>query len=315
MRISRHIYLVLGFFFLGTAFVLAQQQDIKGSKDHPLIKRYPGSIIREYEWKEFDEYELPVGPMKGRKFQKTQHLEGKITRLRYHNPRGRSSLELFRNYAQALRQAGFQTLFTCTQQECGEALNTDFKPSRLGWVGFFSAQEYNRYVAANLARPEGDVYVAVNVYESPGEAHRTTTLYVVEVKPMEAGLVTVNAEALAGDIERAGHVAVYGIYFDTGKAEVKPDSETTLGEIAKLLQQNPKLKLHVIGHTDNVGELAMNMDLSRRRAEAVVQVLTTKHGVAAARVHSDGVGPYAPVASNDTDEGRAKNRRVELVKQ
>ncbi len=300
---------------LAVTLTAAQEQDAEGSKDHPLIKRYPGSIIREYGWKEFDEYELPVGPVKGGKFQKTQRLEGKITRLRYHNPSGRSSLEVFRNYAMALQQAGFETLFACKQQECGEALETDGRPARLGWVGFYSAQEYNRYVAAKLSRPEGDVYLAVNVYESPTETYRTTTLYVVEVKPMESGLVTVDAAALAGDIARTGHVAVYGIYFDTGKAEVKPESEATLKEIAKLLEENPELKVHVVGHTDNVGELAMNMELSRARADAVVKVLTTKYRVPAARLRADGVGPLAPVASNDAEEGRAKNRRVELVKQ
>jgi len=158
------------------------------------------------------------------------------------------------------------------------------------------------------------VYVSLNVW-GPGAARPQVSLYVVDMKPMEAGLITVDAAALAGDIARTGHVAVYGIYFDTGKAEVKPESDATLKEIAKLLQQDPKLKLHVVGHTDNVGEIAMNMDLSRRRGNAVVQALTSKHGIAAARLRADGVGPLTPVASNDTEEGRSKNRRVELVKQ
>ena len=132
---------------------------------------------------------------------------------------------------------------------------------------------------------------------------------------MESGLVTVNAAALAGDISRTGHSAVYGIYFDTGKADVKPESDAALKEIAKMLQENPALKLLVVGHTDNVGTLASNMDLSKRRAAAVVQVLTATNGVAAARLLAQGAGPLAPVASNGTEEGRAKNRRVELVEQ
>jgi OOP family OmpA-OmpF porin len=140
-------------------------------------------------------------------------------------------------------------------------------------------------------------------------------LDVIETKAMQSGLVVVNAESLAGDITRTGHASVYGIYFDTGKAEVKPESEATLQEIAKLLQQNPQLKLYVVGHTDNVGNLASNMDLSQRRADAVLSALTTKHGVAATRLHAVGNGPTSPVASNDAEEGRAKNRRVELVKQ
>jgi OmpA-OmpF porin, OOP family len=151
------------------------------------------------------------------------------------------------------------------------------------------------------------------VYDSGSDIKAFLT--VVEVKPMETGLVTVNAESLAADITRTGHASVYGISFDTGKAEVKPESDATLKEIAKLLQHNPQLKLYVVGHTDNVGTLSSNMDLSQRRAEAVLNVLTTRNGVAVARLHAVGDGPTAPVASNDSDEGRAKNRRVELVKQ
>jgi outer membrane protein OmpA-like peptidoglycan-associated protein len=132
---------------------------------------------------------------------------------------------------------------------------------------------------------------------------------------METGLVTVNAEVLAEDIAKRGHVSVYGIYFDTGKADVKLESEPTLKEIARLLQQNPKLNLYVVGHTDNVGTLSSNMELSKLRAEAVVKVLISKHRIDTKRLHPVGVGPLAPVASNKTEEGRAKNRRVELVEQ
>jgi len=169
----------------------------------------------------------------------------------------------------------------------------------------------SRRLSAKLNRPEGDVYASLNLWQT--SVFPEANVDIIEMQPMEAGLVTVNAEALAGDISRTGHVAIYGIYFDTGKADLKPESEPTLAEIAKLLQRNPQLKLHVVGHTDSVGELAMNMDLSKRRAQAVVLALTTQHGIAAARLRPEGVGPLSPVASNKTEEGRAQNRRVELV--
>ena len=140
-------------------------------------------------------------------------------------------------------------------------------------------------------------------------------LDVLEAKPLEGGMVTVSADALGRDIERTGHAAVYGIYFDTGKADVKPESDATLKEIAKLLRQDPTLKLYVVGHTDNQGALAANMELSRRRADAVVKLLVTRYSVSAARLSPQGDGPTAPVSSNDSETGRAKNRRVELVKQ
>ncbi len=132
---------------------------------------------------------------------------------------------------------------------------------------------------------------------------------------MDSSLVAVNADSLTSDISRTGHASDYGIYFDTGKADVKPESDATLKEIAKLLQKNAQLKLYVVGHTDNVGNLASNQDLSQRRADAVAQLLSAKYGVLAARLRAIGDGPSAPVASNDSEEGRAKNRRVELVKQ
>jgi OOP family OmpA-OmpF porin len=127
--------------------------------------------------------------------------------------------------------------------------------------------------------------------------------------------VVANAAALSTGINGAGHIVVNGILFDTAKADVKPESDPALQEVAKLLKGNPALKVYVVGHTDNVGALAANIDLSRRRAAAVVLSLTTKYGASAAQLQSYGDGPYAPVATNDSDDGRALNRRVELVKQ
>ena len=120
---------------------------------------------------------------------------------------------------------------------------------------------------------------------------------------------------MAKGILAEGHVPVYGVYFETNSAELKAESASALKEIATLLQQTPALKLYVVGHTDNVGAMAANVALSRRRAASVVTALQTRHRIDAARLQADGVGPLAPVASNDNDEGRAKNRRVELVKQ
>jgi OmpA-OmpF porin, OOP family len=127
--------------------------------------------------------------------------------------------------------------------------------------------------------------------------------------------VVANAAALSTGINGVGHIVVNGILFDTGKADVKPESDPARQEVAKLLKGHPALKVYVVGHTDNVGGLAANMDLSKRRAAAVVLSLTTKYGVSAAQLQSFGAGPYAPVVSNDAAEGRALNRRVELVKQ
>jgi outer membrane protein OmpA-like peptidoglycan-associated protein len=288
---------------------------MEGSKDHPLITRYPGSYIAKYLTKEFDEFSLPLGPVEEEnKITKNQHLEGKITRIVYVAPAGRTVLEVFRNYQSALKKAGFETLFTCGPQGCGSTIANAYANSGDN-TDYWGPEHGIHYISAKLARPEGDVYVSLLVDDQGPDSRANAELYVIEVKPMESDLITVNAASLAKDINRTGHASVYGIYFDTGKADVKPESDATLKEIAKLLQGDPSLKLYVVGHTDNQGALDMNMDLSRRRAEAVLSALTTKYAVPAVRLKAYGSGPYAPVASNDSEAGRAKNRRVELVKQ
>ncbi len=125
--------------------------------------------------------------------------------------------------------------------------------------------------------------------------------------------VTMDATAMASSIADTGSVAIYGINFDTAKSDIKPESEPAIDEIAKLLTNKPALKVYIVGHTDMVGEAASNVRLSQARAQAVITALVTRHGIAVSRLIAFGNGPYAPVASNKTDEGRAKNRRVELV--
>lgn len=292
----------------------AQEPDVEGSKDHPLISRYPGAVIEKYDTAAFDQFKLPLGPLVNEKLGKSQTLEGKITHIEYGVPAGRSILEIHRNYESALKKAGFTTLFSCTNvQGCGEGNPTLYSPNGdedWSWTsGCY-------YTSARAKTTEGVVHVSLLIGQWASlERGSHITLYVVESKPMEGDLVKVDAMVLADDISKTGHTAVYGIYFDTARADIKPESAAAIQEIAKMLQQNAQLKLLVVGHTDNTGDLAANMDLSKRRAAAVVQTLVSKQGIAASRLAAQGAGPLAPVASNKTDEGRAKNRRVELVEQ
>lgn len=161
-----------------------------------------------------------------------------------------------------------------------------------------------------LVRGTSEIWTEVGVGDGGNNYH----VVVVEKAGMKQEVVA-SADVWKSDLGATGHAAVYGIYFDTGKSVIKPESAPALKEVAKLLAGDPALKLWVVGHTDSVGALDANMKLSQARAEAVAAALTTAHGVAAARLKGCGVGPLAPVASNDTEAGRAKNRRVELVKQ
>jgi outer membrane protein OmpA-like peptidoglycan-associated protein len=306
-----------------------------------LVSRYTGSTLIGYHHREFDEFVIPLGPIEGKAgggFQPTkqQRVEGQATRLMYVSPAGRSPLEVLRNYEDALTRAGFAPLYRCAGNQCGALFGNVatflYPPSRqlqygnggpLDYAqGVYTAIEDPRYIALRRTGPDGDAYVslfvAVNRFSLAARevAGRTIALLDVVVHAkMETGKVTVNAAAMAREINATGRVALYGISFDTGMAIIKPESEATLGEIAKLMKEDPKLNLYVVGHTDNVGAFEQNLALSDRRAAAVVESLTKRFGVAASRLRAMGVGPVAPVAPNVTDDGRAKNRRVELVRQ
>ena len=313
-KLSMRIFAICFAGALTAAICGAQPTDIPNSKDHPLVTRYPGSVITEYSYSEFDEVLFPLSKASGHDvYQNSKRVEGKVTRIVYDAPAHRSMLEIYRNYESALLKGGFQPLWSCVNHDgCGD------DPIQIGSHGRedWSWDSGQRFLAARSPRTTGDAYVSVHFgqWKNPDRGVQVV-LIVAELKPMEGGLITVDAAALANDITTTGHSAVYGIYFDTAKAEVKPESDAALKEIAKLLQQTPALKLLVVGHTDSVGTLASNMDLSKRRADSVVVALTTKYGVAAARLAAQGCGPLAPVASNKSEDGRAKNRRVELVEQ
>jgi OOP family OmpA-OmpF porin len=252
--------------------------DSPGCKDHRFFSRMPGYWIHSCSQKDFDAHSFDIG--KGKK----ERVEGRLTEIRYYPDSGRSSkpseLQILRNYENAITKLGGTVI---TSDKGKESLRL-VKDGKEVWVE----------VWAEFTGKHG--------------------LVIVEKDAMKQDVVA-NADAFSKDIRSTGHAAVYGIYFDTGKSVVKPESDAALGEIAKLLKADAGLKVHVVGHTDNVGSMDSNMKLSQARAEAVVKVLTGKYGMAAARLKSYGVASLAPVASNDAEEGRAKNRRVELVKQ
>ncbi len=273
----------------------------------------------------FDRYLLPLGKFgKDNKFSKSKELRGEIVQTTYSIPANHSILEIFENYREALENAGFEILFELDKKE---------EPSWSRWTDMFvratsrnsrCEQEIKyslhyadegHFVAAKLTSTEGDFYVAICM--AKGNWHNYTTLQqdIIHIKPMNRGLVKITSEIMEQKLNQVGHVALYGIYFDFNKATLKPESEPVLKEIAQLLKTNPGLKLYVVGHTDNVGPLDYNMKLSKARATAVVKRLVAKYGISPDRLKPFGVGPLCPVASNSTEQGRAKNRRVELVAQ
>ncbi|MDA8114252.1 MAG: OmpA family protein [Acidithiobacillus sp.] len=314
---TRHRGWTYGVLLAAFAFALlvpmarVQSQDAEGCHDSPLMTRYPGSSIVRCFHTEFGQFVLPLGPAVGEnKLAKSMKVEGKITRIMYLAPDQVSPIEIWNNYETALKNAGFATLFRCHTDACrnGDWDVRLFQNQEDPWDNYAG---YQYQLTAQQSGPNGTIYVSLHLTNKPVQI----TLDIVEPHAMAAGMIRVNATAMAAALSQSGHIALYGIYFDTGKADLKPASNGTLREIAALLKRQPTLKLYVVGDTDNVGDFASNMDLSDRRAAAVVTALTEYYGIDARRLKAVGIGPVDPVSTNRTPEGRSRNRRVELVEQ
>lgn len=278
MKRTCYALLAILFSLVFAAPCAAQQKDAANCKDHPLLTRLTDYWIQACTLKQFDAYAFMVG--KG----KPAQVEGQFTNIRYQPPAGLttkpSTLQVLRNVENAVKQIGGTVVATDSSKETLK-LTKDGKEL---WIEVW-ADHTGQYI-----------------------------LTIVEKAAMVQELVA-NADAFADSLKTTGHIAVEGIYFETGKSELKPESTAAIAEVAKLLKGDAGLKLYVVGHTDNAGTLEGNMKLSQSRAQSVVQALVKSHGIDAARIKAYGSGPYTPVASNDSEEGRAKNRRVELVKQ
>jgi len=280
-RILGILLLILCAVSLHLALAASDPDDREGGKDPALFSRMPGFHIYNYKELEFDRREFWVGR------DKKQPVEGRYYYVDYYANEGikiPSGLQIVRNYVNAAKAIGGTLVY---EWEDGGT----------------------QYVTLKVVKDNSEVWAEVS-----GASNGMYNVNIIEKQLMKQDVVA-TAESLAGNINETGKAAVYGIYFDTGKAEIKQGSEPALAEIVKLLNSDSQLKLYVVGHTDNVGLFEYNIKLSQDRAAAVVKVLNGKYGITSSRLTPFGDGPTAPVASNKSEEGRAKNRRVELVAQ
>jgi len=286
---------------LTTVFSFAQN-DVKGSQDHELINRYTGSRIASYHTSNYVSY-----PKYDIDFNEKGKIEGQLTSIKYEAPEGRSQLEVQRNYEQALQKAGFKQQDKCTV-ECQLFYAKE-------WIGKdIGKYPDNHYLEFGIDQGLCSTWVKGGAYGVVFSAEYSDRVYtmvdIATTNAMEGDMVDVNSIKTSLDTE--GKLAIYGISFETGSATIQSSSHAVLGEIVSYLNSSSNVKLYVVGHTDNVGGFDSNMSLSEKRANAVVSYLVDK-GISSSRLKAVGVGPAAPVASNKTDKGRAKNRRVELV--
>jgi outer membrane protein OmpA-like peptidoglycan-associated protein len=273
------IFLLTGILILAGTSAFSQN-DAEGSKDPALFTRMPGYHIYRYDDLQFDQYEFRISD------NKTQIVQGHSLFIIYdpnENIQAPSPLQIGHNYINAAKSVGGQLVYEF--HDPGEDVVV-------------------KVVRNNM---ETWAYVSAN-------GNGSYSIHLIEKQAMKQDVVA-DASTMDKSIRESGKATLYGIYFDTGKADVKPESQAALKEIAKLLKTDADLKLYVVGHTDNTGTLEANMKLSQDRAVAVVNALVSNYSVGASRLKACGDGPTAPVASNDTEDGRALNRRVELVKQ
>ena len=286
---------------------VAWTADAEPGKDHQLVGRYEGSKLTFYHHVKFNEINLLKGPEES-----ALNLEGAISYYYYDYPADVSSLEVQRNYESSFKAKGLEILYSEKDGlDLGMRLNgvtrwpTILIRNECGYHGTV------RYMLAKHDTTHVSIAVCDKIAGNPGSIY----VAVVENKAMDTGKIKfVDASAMQKSINDTGRVSLYGIHFDFDKDVINPDSQNTIYEMIKLMQGNPQLRLRIVGHTDSQGTEAHNLDLSSRRAGAVIRSLVGA-GIAVERLSSGGAGSSEPVATNDTEEGRAKNRRVELVQQ
>jgi len=290
--------------------------DVEGSKDFPLVSRFKGSFIAWYQVKNFDRYYMLS--LKGNTLDKYE-IDGKITRIQYVSQPEHSVFEIYKSYETALKNAGFQILLKLDKTNCGVNLSEQLYIGEFNGLNALPAGQAIKpdfkegefaYLSAKRTVNDKDVYIVVYItnWDYP-----LITFDAIEAQGMEKGLVSV--KDMDTDISQNGHIAIYDIHFDTGKSEIKPESAVALKNIAEYLNNNPDKHYLIVGHTDNTGSFDANIKLSQDRALSVINELASKYGVNKDQLKAWGDGSTAPVASNSTDTGKAKNRRVEIVLQ
>lgn len=211
-----------------------------------------------------------------------------------------------------LQKAGYETLFHCEGQACGSQFQLASPGHRSAPERFAGDQQHAVYRALRRRRDDGsDAFAAYQIARA--DSGLVLQFDQAVSTPREVGAISVNANEMGQQLDQTGRVALYGVFFDTDSDRIKPRGKKTVHQIAQLLRNRDGLKLLVVGHTDSQGSFDYNRALSLRRARAVVAALRSTEDIARDRLKALGVGYAAPRASNASDVGRARNRRVELV--
>lgn len=319
--------LFIGAMLISSPAFAQKTEDIKGSLDYPTISRFEGAIIEYYKETKWGSYKLPVSEKGIIDWNKPKALEGKVTRIQYTVSNDNNSEFVLHNYKSGFMKSGYEVLIAIANEELG----VSGRPHQWTEMYYVSGGYYNGignqkfglgfqwpiwnnnqcFIVARGHENDKDIYAII--YAIVDKNYTLITQDVIEVEAVETGLVSV--DNISNDITMKGHIAIYGIHFETGKSILKPESTEALKTIADYINANSNKGFFIVGHTDNTGEFSANMNLSEDRAKSVVTELTTKYNVKAEQLTAYGVSSLVPVTSNMTAEGKAKNRRVEIVEQ
>lgn len=302
-------------------------KDIAGSKDHPMLKRYPGFSIYKYYTAEYDEAKVIMGTF-DLKIEKapTERVEGKITNIQYdiikkHDDT--SVFQVYKNYEDALKRLDAEILFSCREESCfkdgsvrsGAYIHNWIHDTNTLYKGLRGSvrKEFGIITAKVPQEGKSPIWVSLIISTEQINGYRTVLLSVIEPKALNTHKIGIGS---ISDVEKKlakeGKITLDGIYFDFDKATIKPTSKETLSTIAGYLHRHALERFYIVGHTDSKGSYTHNLALSDKRAKAVYHYLKTQ-GSVANTLQAIGIGPISPVANNSSEEGRAENRRVELV--
>jgi len=322
MKKATYLFALIAILFSANLFA-QRTSDIEDSKDYPMVSRYKDAIIEYYKEFDWDTYKIPlskVDQFSDVHFPKTLDVEGKIIRIQYSvNPENTPVL-IFKNYKDAFTKAGYKILFEGVgdhelgnnpHEFCWYFYGEDGLNLKRFGAAYNPAGTKHAYIVAQTKKDDKNIYIVI--YISNFSDATIITQDIIEEDTPEIGLVT--AELIDKGISESGHIALNGVYFDTGRSSIRSESKEALKNIAQYLKNHPNRKFLIVGHTDNTGNMEANFKLSLDRAQAVMNELIQNFNIDPTQLKAFGNGSTSPVASNATEAGRTKNRRVEIVKQ
>ena len=315
--------------------------DVEGAINHPLLEKYNNSCIVAYSESKFNAVTFPISKLTSNEGAPEEITEeGKVINILYgiENTERATVLEVQKNYEQALRNGNFKILHSAFgRKKIGGYFKLQNVYGNFGEVDVVSEYQFlkpksyfrfsmspqhknidtdDAYFVAKGKR-DGKIYtLALFIhYNRTSWEGLTDNIFVlaqiVEKEDMETGQVS--AASIDEKIKNEGKEVFHNILFDFGSDQLTADSYGIIETLSEYLKANPNQKYYIVGHTDNVGSLPNNQALSEKRAKSVLMALTTQYDVSPAQVSGHGVGQLSPLAINTTEEGRALNRRVEVV--